>query len=103
MGVIRCDQEEAVAIQEILGDPVVCAAKSYMGNLGAGSGIVEIIASLLAIQNQQMFHTINCETPDPKCPVRVSEKSDSPGRSVLNLNITPQGQASAVLIQSVEV
>ena len=103
MGVVRCDQEEAVAISEILGDPVVCAVKSFTGNLGAGSGIVEIISSVLAINHQQMFDTLNCESPDPKCPVRVSTRTDSPGRSVLNLNITPQGQASAVIIQSVEV
>jgi 3-oxoacyl-[acyl-carrier-protein] synthase II len=101
MGVNRCDQEEAIAISELLGDPVVCAVKSYMGNLGAGSGIVEIISSVLAINRQQMFETLNCENPDPKCPVKVSTRTDSPGHSFLNLNITPQGQASAVIIGGV--
>ena len=49
-----CDAEEAQAIVEAFGPraaalPVV-AAKSYFGNLGAGSGMVELIASLLAMR-----------------------------------------------------
>ncbi|MEM8679500.1 MAG: beta-ketoacyl-[acyl-carrier-protein] synthase family protein [Planctomycetota bacterium] len=94
------DEAEARAIAEFFGDhqPVVAAAKSYFGNLGAASGLVELIASLLAIDHQQLFRTLNYETPDPACPIRLAQGTEhAPGTSVLNLNYTPQGQASAVV------
>jgi len=95
------DLAEAQAIEQVLGSQEipVTALKSYFGNLGAGSGIVEIIASLQAIQDHWLFPILNYETPDPDCPIRAATAGDDPGDSFLNLNITPQGQASAVLIQ----
>lgn len=100
----RCaDAEEARAIGEVFGgrsQPVpVVAAKSYFGNLGAGSGMVELIASVLALGQNRLFRVLNYETPDPDCPVAVVTRDDvSPGASFVNLNVTPQGQASAVLV-----
>lgn len=101
LSTINCDAQEASAINEIFGEDMpVTAAKSYMGNLGAGSGIVEIVASLKSIQNKQLFPTLNFETPDPKCPISVvKETIDSPGDTFINVNVTPQGQASAVIIR----
>jgi 3-oxoacyl-[acyl-carrier-protein] synthase II len=75
------------------------AAKSYIGNLGAGGGMVEAIASLLSMQHGTLFRTINCEQPDPACPINVVTTPDiAPGRCFVSLSITPQGQASAVLV-----
>jgi 3-oxoacyl-[acyl-carrier-protein] synthase II len=94
------DREEAAAIKEVLPDVSVTAAKSYMGNLGGGSGVVEMIASIMALQKQQHIPVLNYETPDPDCPIRVVQnESESPGDSFINLNITPQAQASSVLIR----
>ncbi|MGI9518822.1 MAG: beta-ketoacyl-[acyl-carrier-protein] synthase family protein [Pirellulaceae bacterium] len=99
---IRSDQEEAAAIDEVFGEAgtPVTAAKSYMGNLGAGSGVVEIIASLQALLHQELFPILNYETPDPQCPLRAADpEQHSPGDSFLNVNITPFGQASGVLVR----
>ena len=100
----RADAAEAQAIHFVFSDcsrrvPVV-AAKSHFGNLGAGSGMVEIIASMAAIQRGRLFPVLNYQTPDPDCPVAVVTGKDAgdPGTSVLNINFTPQGQASAVLV-----
>jgi 3-oxoacyl-[acyl-carrier-protein] synthase II len=99
-----CDVEEAQAIQSVFGNrarsvPVV-AAKSHFGNLGAGSGIVELIASLLALKYRRLFPVLNYETPDPDCPVAaVTTHSRESGDCFINLSVTPQGQASAVLVQ----
>ena len=79
-------------------DTPVAAAKSYFGNLGAGSGVVETIASLLALQSDSLYGTLNYKVPDPKCPVRVSAAGDSPGQSFLKLSVTPQGQAAALAV-----
>jgi 3-oxoacyl-[acyl-carrier-protein] synthase II len=98
------DIEEARALDQVFGQrhkpiPVV-AAKSHFGNLGAGSGMVELIASLLAFQHGRLFPTLNYRTPDPACPVSVvTEDATAPGESFVNLSVTPQGQASAVLIR----
>jgi 3-oxoacyl-[acyl-carrier-protein] synthase II len=99
-----CDTEEAQAIIEAFGDrgrlvPVV-AAKSYFGNLGAGSGMVELIASLLALGAGTLFATLNYETPDPECPIHVARDNAAPaGERFINLNVTPQGQASGLMVQ----
>lgn len=102
-----CDIEEAQAIQQVLGDaasrvPVV-AAKSYFGNLGAGGGMVELVASLLALREGRLFRTLNYETPDPECPLAVVANDATPaGSSFINLSVTPQGQASGVMVRRFE-
>jgi 3-oxoacyl-[acyl-carrier-protein] synthase II len=102
-----CDIDEAKAIREVFGEAAdkvpVTAAKSYFGNLGAGSGMIELIASVLSLGNGRLFPILNYETPDPECPVAAvrSQNGDiSPGQSFLNLSVTPQGQASAVLVRA---
>ncbi len=104
LGTRTCDAAEAQGIQEVFGKrskPIpVTAAKSYFGNLGAGSGVVELIASVLSLQKGQLFRTLNYETPDPACPVKVVVNNDvPPGDNFITLNMTPQGQGSAVVVQ----
>ncbi|HMO14649.1 MAG TPA: beta-ketoacyl-[acyl-carrier-protein] synthase family protein [Pirellulaceae bacterium] len=102
LATVQCDRDEARAIWRCFGEdqPVTTAAKSYMGNLGAGSGLVEIISSVLAIRQKQLFAVLNCENQDPECPIRIAKLNDDPGSAFINLNITPQGQASAVIIRA---
>ena len=79
--------------------PVV-AAKGHFGNLGAGGGMVELIASLLALQHGRLFPVLNYATPDAECPSAAVRNGDvPPGNSFVNLNVTPQGQAAAVLVR----
>ena len=76
------------------------AAKSYFGNLGAASGMVELISSLLAIEAGHLFATLNYDTPDPECNVAVvTDPATASGQDVLNINVTPQGQAGATLVR----
>src|SRR5690606_23586228 len=97
-----CDEDEARAIHAVFGDRTaglpITAAKSYFGNLGAGSGLVEVIASTLALKHGRLFPVLNYETPDPKCDLSISTNGDNPGQSFLSVNVTPQGQASAVMV-----
>lgn len=100
----NADVDEARAIDAVFGrraDPLpVVAAKSYFGNLGAGSGQVELLASLLALQHDRLFPVLNYETPDPDCPVRaVTSGQVGAGGSFVTLSVTPQGQASGVMIR----
>jgi 3-oxoacyl-[acyl-carrier-protein] synthase II len=98
------DAAEAQAIHRVFGDrattvPVV-AAKSHFGNLGAGSGAVELIASLLAFQHGELFPVLNYETPDPACKLNVArQRGTPPGDVFLNANVTAQGQASCLAVR----
>jgi 3-oxoacyl-[acyl-carrier-protein] synthase II len=89
-------------MRDVLGDvavPVI-ATKSNFGNLGAASGATELAASLLALVEGRLPRMINYETPDPQCPIAAVTTDDQPpGDCFVNLNITPQAQASAVLVQ----
>ncbi len=100
----RSDIAEAQAIRDILGDSAanvpVTTAKGHLGNLGAGSGLVELIASIVALDRESLFPILNLETIDPECPIAAVPKSGiSPGKCFVNLSVTPQGQASAVLVR----
>ncbi|MAV36475.1 MAG: 3-oxoacyl-ACP synthase [Planctomycetaceae bacterium] len=95
------DVEEARGLRDAFTRvPPVVAAKSYFGNLGAGSGMVELIASTLAFQHGRLFRVLNYQKPDPECPIDVVTNTDvDPGETFININTTPQGQASAVVVR----
>ena len=103
LGTRRCDAEEAQAIAEVFASrksPVpVVAAKSHFGNLGAAGGLVELIASLLALNRGQLFRTLNYDTPDPECPVHIAGAGDPAGSAFLKVSVSPQGQASGVAVK----
>ena len=104
LGTQQCDLAEANAIRSVFDDRSdripVTAPKSYFGNLGAAGGMIELIASLMAMQEDKLFPTLNYETPDPQCDLNIAVDDTQPtGDNVLNLNVTPQGQASAVIIK----
>ena len=96
------DRSEAEALGDLLGADATAiptvAAKANFGNLGAGSGIVECIASLWALRHGTLFPLINHSTPDPACPIRAAVGGDAAGASFLSSSVTPQGQAGAVVI-----
>lgn len=94
------DRLEAGAIRDVLGDVPVTAPKSYFGNLGAGTGAVEAAASVLALNDGRIPVTLNYESPDPQCPVRVIHDEPLPVKqpTALLLNIANTGQAVAVVL-----
>jgi 3-oxoacyl-[acyl-carrier-protein] synthase II len=101
------DVDEARAIREVFGpaaDTVpVFALKSYTGNLGAASGVVELIASVLALKDGHLPRTLNYESPDRACGLAITRTEKTPtGRTFLNLSVTPQGQAAVLAVASVE-
>jgi 3-oxoacyl-[acyl-carrier-protein] synthase II len=100
---IRGDQVEAQAIRDLLGDVPVTAIKSYFGDLGAGSGAIELAASVLGLGEGKVPRTLNYERPDPACPVNVIAGSHRPVDKpvVLKLNQSLTGQAVAMVIAGV--
>jgi 3-oxoacyl-[acyl-carrier-protein] synthase II len=97
------DAEEAQAIERVFGGrdaPVpVTTAKGHFGNLGAAGGSVELIASLLALEHGWLFPILNYATPDPECPIYAARHGTASGDSFMNVNVSPVGQASAIVVR----
>jgi 3-oxoacyl-[acyl-carrier-protein] synthase II len=97
---VEMDRVEAAALQSCLGDVPVTAVKSFFGNLGSGVGLVELAASLCALEQRQIPPTLNYQTPDPQCPLQVVREltsCDSP--LALTVNQSSSGQCVALLLQ----
>jgi 3-oxoacyl-[acyl-carrier-protein] synthase II len=107
LGTRATDIEEAKAILDVFGQDLgrkvpVTALKSYMGNSGAGSGMMELAGSLLGLTHGVIPHTLNYETPDPECPLNIVAGKPQPtdNRIVLKVNVTRMGQASASIVEA---
>ena len=95
------DRAEAAAIHQLLGAEVpVTAPKSYFGNLGAGTGAVQLAASVLALQHDLVPPTRNYGQPDPECPINVihGEPLHGAAPTALVVNQTSFGQAVAIVL-----
>ncbi len=99
-GNVEGDAIEAQAIERTLGQVPVTAFKSYIGDTGAGSGSVELVASILTLQNGRIPATRNYSQPDKACPVNVVKHEPLPLDKpvVLALNQATTGQAVAVVL-----
>ncbi len=100
MSTAEDDRIEAQAIRRVLGDVPVTAPKSFFGYLGAGTGAVEMAASLLAFERGRVPATLNYQRPDPDCPVRVIAGAPATlgAPTALVLNHAQLGQAAAVVV-----
>jgi 3-oxoacyl-[acyl-carrier-protein] synthase II len=69
------DSNESSAIKSALGERAyqipVSSTKSMTGHLLGGSGGIEAVAAVLAIQHQVVPPTINYQNPDPACDLDV--------------------------------
>jgi 3-oxoacyl-[acyl-carrier-protein] synthase II len=99
------DAAEARGLQAVFGGcrvPVpVFAAKSYLGNLGAGGSTTELAASVLALSEGLLPPTLNYEEPDPDCPVAVAAGSPRPVTRphVVKVSFTQMGQCAALVLR----
>ena len=107
LGTRVTDVEEAKAILDVFGDDLgrkipVTALKSYLGNSGAGSGMMELAGSLLGLVNGVIPATLNYETPDPECPLNIVSGKHQPttNKIFLKINVTRIGQASAAIVEA---
>ena len=74
------------------------AVKSFIGNLGSGSGLVELTASLLALGHGTVPATLNYRDYDPDCPVFVPREPWPASKDYfLKVSLTELGQCAAVV------
>jgi 3-oxoacyl-[acyl-carrier-protein] synthase II len=80
----------------------VTALKSFLGNSGAGSGMMELAGSLLGLTHGLIPPTLNYDTPDPECPLNIvsGKPLATDNRIVLKINVTRMGQATASVVEA---
>jgi 3-oxoacyl-[acyl-carrier-protein] synthase II len=100
LGTVVGDRLEASAIGQVFNGVPVTAPKSFVGNLGAACGAMEIAASVLALVNNQVPMVLNHRRPDPSCPLKVIAREPLIGARpmAMVLNQTNVGQAAAVVL-----
>jgi 3-oxoacyl-[acyl-carrier-protein] synthase II len=81
----------------------VTALKSYFGHFDAGSGAVELAGSLLTLRHGRIPPTLNYETPDPRCRLRVVHHEPHAQRmpTAISVNRTAMGQSAAAIIRAI--
>ena len=103
------DQTEANGIRAALGDPghdvPVLAIKSGLGNNGAGSGALDLIAGIKAMSEGVIPATANCTDPDPACGLKVV--AAAPLRQSADVLLATSyamhgGQCAALVIKKVD-
>jgi 3-oxoacyl-[acyl-carrier-protein] synthase II len=98
----RSDRWEGRAIHDVFGPKTpVWAIKGNLGSSGAAAGAVELIGSILALHRSELPPTLNCEHPDPECPIQVHTNGVRPvGKPfAVNLNFTDKGQIGVAVIR----
>jgi 3-oxoacyl-[acyl-carrier-protein] synthase II len=70
------DSSEAAAIKTVFGEHIkkvaINSTKSMVGHLLGAAGVVEAVATIMAIQKGKVHPTINYETPDPECDLNCT-------------------------------
>lgn len=100
-GSVKLDAWEAVAINNVFGpDFPVFSARGHLGGTGAGSGLLELAASVLALKAGTLPATLNGEDTGPDCPVTVVTSPKPVSRPcALKISYTDMGQCAAVVIR----
>lgn len=78
------DKTETLIIKKVFGDRAyqipISASKSMFGHLIGAAGSVELIATILAMENQAMPPTINYSVKDPECDLDYVPNECRPGK-----------------------
>jgi len=100
LGAEHDDRIEAEAIRATLGDVPVSATKGNFGDLGSGTGAVELAAAVLAMQTGTIPPTRNHEKPATDCPINVVHRQPvaSELSAILKMNQTRTGRAFAIAL-----
>ena len=94
------DRIEAEAIRATLGDVPVSATKGNFGDLGSGTGAVELAAAVLAMRTGTIPPTRNHDKTAADCPINVvhGKPVSSDVSAILKMNQTQMGRALAIVL-----
>lgn len=96
------DQIEGMAISKLAPETPILACKHNFGNLGPGSGTVELIAGIQAMQQSVLPGAINFRVADPGLNLNLQANSRTHQHAhLLKLSFSPTGQIAAVVVSLV--
>jgi 3-oxoacyl-[acyl-carrier-protein] synthase II len=102
------DKTETRAIKDLFGEHAytlkVSSTKSMTGHCIGGTGAVEAVASVMALQDQYFPSTRNLENPDPECDLDYVPELGTTGeiRCVLSNSFGFGGHNSALVFKNVD-
>jgi 3-oxoacyl-[acyl-carrier-protein] synthase II len=101
IGQREVDATEARMIAAVTGQVPVLAIKGATGNSSAGSGALELAASLKSLETRLIPPSRNCDHVAADCPIDVvhHEPRQAANRYALKLSHSNNGQSAAVLIE----
>jgi 3-oxoacyl-[acyl-carrier-protein] synthase II len=105
-GTVQGDQEEALAIGDLLGNRVpVSSLKGHFGHSLAACGTLEVIASVEMMRRGVLIPTKNLESVDPGCSsvFHLKEKRPSNPKHVMSNNFAFGGMNTSIVLSSVEL
>jgi 3-oxoacyl-[acyl-carrier-protein] synthase II len=97
------DLAEARAFERVFGPNAVpvTAMKGFMGNMGASCGAVELVLSLMGVNQGLIPPAIHCDELNPECHIDLvrggARPTDNP--TFVSNNLTRYGQAAAVVVR----
>lgn len=99
-GDVLLDAAEASGLRDVLGDAVdsipTTSLAGHIGNPGAGSGAIQTIASVLALDRRELFPILNYGVADSDCRVNaVRAFGADPGDSFVKICANSLGQTAA--------
>lgn len=94
------DVEEGCGIESVIGDKPVIAPSSYLGTAGAASSVLEIIASLLCMQEGFRLPVNGGYTAHQECKVNLcTERVQTSSPFMLKTAFAPTGHAAAAVFE----
>ena len=95
------DRIEAEAIRDTLGQIPVVSNKGNFGDIGSGTGALELASVLLSLQDGKIPPTRNHEKTAPDCPINVVHDASIsvPKPTALKINQTRMGRSFALIVE----
>lgn len=107
LGIPIDDLAEATAITNVLGEAVtkvpVWATKGMLSATGAGSGAIDIVTAVKAINENKIGASKNCDNKSPGCKLNISsEVTETKIKHALCCGYTFGGQTAALVVKKIE-
>jgi 3-oxoacyl-[acyl-carrier-protein] synthase II len=105
-GTVADDMTEAGALRSVFGDRIdsvpVVSVKSMLGHTQGASGAIEVAAAALTMYKHVIPQSINCETLDPRCWLRINRAAplNAQVRSLLLNTFGFGGKNASVVLKS---
>ena len=102
------DKTETSAIKKVFGERArkipISSTKSMTGHLLGAAGAIELIATLLCMENGKVHPTINQEVPDPECDLDYVPNKARPAkiRAALSNSLGFGGHNAVLVVKKLE-